>query len=71
MAWFWLNIPLGVLIFGAVCGIPMWLVIKRPDTAQMPTGGSGTAPQARPLVPAAPSTAVRPAVAASAEREAA
>jgi hypothetical protein len=71
MAWFWLNIPLGALIFGAVCGIPLWLVIKRPDTAPMPIGGSNTGPQARPLVFAAPSTVVRPAPAAPTEREAA
>src|SRR5260370_38558666 len=28
MNWFWLNIPLGALIFLAVVGIPAWLVIK-------------------------------------------
>jgi hypothetical protein len=71
MAWFWLNIPLCALIFGAVCGIPVWLVIKHPDTAALPIGGSDTAPQARPVALAAPSTVVRPALAASAEREAA
>lgn len=32
MNWLWLNVPLGSLIFLAVAGIPMWLVIKRPDT---------------------------------------
>jgi hypothetical protein len=30
--WFWLNIPLAVAIFSAVVGIPLWMVIKRPDT---------------------------------------
>ena len=30
--WFWLNIPLCVAIFSAVVGIPLWMVIKRPDT---------------------------------------
>jgi hypothetical protein len=71
MAWFWLNIPLCALIFGAVCGIPMWLVIKHPDTAPLPTGASDIIPQARPLALAAPSTVARPAPALSAEREAA
>jgi hypothetical protein len=71
MAWFWLNIPLCALIFGAVCGIPLWLVIKHPDTAALPIGGSGTVPQACPVALAAPSTAVRPALVAPAEREAA
>jgi hypothetical protein len=71
MAWFWLNIPLCAVIFGAVCGIPMWLVIKHPDTAERPADGSDTAPQARPVAVAAPSTAARPALAAPAERQAA
>ena len=71
MAWFWLNIPLCALIFGAVCGIPVWLVIKHPDTAALPIGGSDTVPQARPVALAAPSTVSRPALAAPAEREAA
>jgi hypothetical protein len=31
--WFWLNIPLASLFFGGVAGIPMWMVIKHPDTA--------------------------------------
>jgi hypothetical protein len=30
----WLNIPLMVLIFAAMCGIPLWMVIKRPDTGR-------------------------------------
>jgi hypothetical protein len=71
MAWFWLNIPLCALIFGAVCGIPVWLVIKHPDTAALPIGGSDTVPRARPVALAAPGTVVRPALAAPAERQAA
>jgi hypothetical protein len=30
--WFWLNIPLCAVIFSAMVGIPLWMVIKRPDT---------------------------------------
>ena len=30
--WFWLNIPVCAVIFSAIVGIPLWLVIKRPDT---------------------------------------
>jgi hypothetical protein len=71
MAWFWLNIPLAALIFGAVCGIPVWLVIRHPDTAPLPIGGTGTVPLARPVGLGAASTAVRPALATSAERQAA
>jgi hypothetical protein len=32
--WLWLNIPLCAVIFSAVVGIPLWMVIKRPDTGQ-------------------------------------
>jgi hypothetical protein len=32
--WFWLNIPLCAVIFSAMVGIPMWMVIKRPDTGR-------------------------------------
>jgi hypothetical protein len=71
MAWFWLNIPLCALIFGAVFGIPVWLVIKHPDRAPLPADGSDTIPQAHPFTLAAPSTVARPALAPSAEREAA
>jgi hypothetical protein len=27
----WLNIPLMVLAFGLTAGIPLWLVLRRPD----------------------------------------
>jgi hypothetical protein len=30
--WFWLNIPIGAVLFVAVVAIPLWLVFKRPDT---------------------------------------
>jgi hypothetical protein len=30
--WFWINIPLCAVIFSAVVGIPLWMVIRRPDT---------------------------------------
>ena len=51
MAWFWLNVPLGALIFLAVAGIPMWLVIKRPDT------GPGSAAERRAAYRRSPRTA--------------
>ena len=31
MNWLWLNIPLMVLFAAAVAGIPLWLVLRRPD----------------------------------------
>ncbi len=30
----WLNVPLMALIFLAISVIPLWMVIKRPDTRQ-------------------------------------
>jgi hypothetical protein len=30
--WFWLNIPIGAVLFVAMVGIPLWLVFKRADT---------------------------------------
>jgi len=30
-SWFWLNVPLMVLVFLAVSGIPLWLVLRHPD----------------------------------------
>jgi len=30
--WMWLNLSLGALFVLAVVGIPLWLVIARPDT---------------------------------------
>lgn len=32
--WFWLNIPAGAVLFAAMVGIPLWLVIKHPDTGR-------------------------------------
>jgi hypothetical protein len=31
VSWLWLNIPLMVLFAAAVVGIPLWLVLRRPD----------------------------------------
>jgi hypothetical protein len=31
MTWLLLNIPLAVLFFALWVGVPMWLVLKRPD----------------------------------------
>jgi hypothetical protein len=29
--WLWLNIPLSAVFFLATAGIPVWLVLTRPD----------------------------------------
>ena len=31
MIWFWANIPACAAVFTATTGIPLWLVLKRPD----------------------------------------
>jgi hypothetical protein len=31
MVWFWLNVPLAVAFFGAICGIPLAKVLRNPD----------------------------------------
>jgi hypothetical protein len=49
MNWFWLNMPLAALIFAAVAGIPLWMVIKHPDTgpdAAAAKPAAGTVPAA-------------------------
>lgn len=32
MTWFWLNIPLAALFFLAWTLIPLWMVVRHPDT---------------------------------------
>ena len=36
MSWFWLNIPLMALFSLATAGIPMWLVLRRPEPEPVP-----------------------------------
>ena len=36
MTWLLLNIPLMILFFALMVGIPMWLVRKHPDTRPTP-----------------------------------
>ena len=31
MSWLWLNVPLMAVFFIAMAGIPLWLVLRRPD----------------------------------------
>ena len=55
--WFWLNIPLAAAFLLAWSGIPLWLVLRHPDTG--PDGGSGS--QRRDRAPGTGVTADRPA----------
>jgi hypothetical protein len=41
MNWFWLNIPLGAVFFLAVAAIPLWMVIRHPDSRPARTGATG------------------------------
>jgi hypothetical protein len=40
VSWMWLNIPLMALFFLAVAGIPLWLVLRRPDFSGRPGAGA-------------------------------
>jgi hypothetical protein len=42
--WFWLNVPLMAVFFVAVAGIPLWLVLRRPDFAAAPADQRGQPP---------------------------
>lgn len=32
MNWLWMNVPLMVVFFAAMTGIPLWLSLRHPDT---------------------------------------
>jgi hypothetical protein len=46
MKWFWMNIPLAAVIFAITTGVPLWLVLKHPDTGSEPAPDAP--PQAQP-----------------------
>jgi hypothetical protein len=50
MTWLTMNIPLMVLFFALWAGIPMWLVLRRPDA-----GPESSATASVSNLPAAPS----------------
>jgi hypothetical protein len=52
--WFWVNIPLMVIFFAAVSGIPLWLVFKHPDTAPAGAGAGAGAQRAQRSAQARP-----------------
>ncbi|HLX49012.1 MAG TPA: hypothetical protein VKS82_11825 [Streptosporangiaceae bacterium] len=41
MAWLWLNLTLGALFAAAIIGVPLWLVLTRPDRAPEPADQPG------------------------------
>jgi hypothetical protein len=48
----WMNIPLMMLAFGLMAGIPLWLVIRRADWHGKPEGRAVPAYLARRVAPA-------------------
>jgi len=44
VSWLWLNISLMVLFAAAVVGIPLWLVLRRPDFGPEPASRPGEVP---------------------------
>jgi len=56
MNWFWLNVPLDVVFFGAWVGIPTWLVLRHPDRDPKPLASA----QARQTGPVGPQAALIP-----------
>lgn len=50
MLWFWLSIPLAAVFFGAWYGIPLWMVLTRPDWGPEPAAGHSV-PLAEPEPP--------------------
>jgi hypothetical protein len=44
VSWLWINIPLMVVFGGAVAGIPLWLVLRRPDFGPEPASRPGRVP---------------------------
>jgi hypothetical protein len=50
MHWFWMNIPLAAMIFAIWTGVPLWLVLKHPDTGPQPRGPD-TSPSRGPDTP--------------------
>lgn len=47
--WFWLNIPLAAVVFLAVAGIPLWMVLRHPDAGQEAAAPAGRPPAAVPV----------------------
>ncbi len=49
MNWLWPNIVLGASFFLAVTGIPLWLVLRHPDTGPLPAFEPGQVGPGRPV----------------------
>jgi hypothetical protein len=49
VSWFWLNVPLMAVFFLAWSGIPLWLVLRHPDTAPVSSAEDLTAKVDEPV----------------------
>ena len=36
MQWFWMNVPLAAIFIAVWAGVPLWQVLKHPDTGPEP-----------------------------------
>jgi hypothetical protein len=67
MTWFWMNIPPAVLFFLAWTLIPLWMVVRHPDTGpgiparEAPPANRAAATTAGPTPVSRPSTSAVPA----------
>jgi hypothetical protein len=43
MNWFWMNVPLMVVFFAAITGIPLWLTFRHTDTCPVAMASSSPA----------------------------
>jgi hypothetical protein len=62
MSWFWLNVPLMAVFVLATAGIPMWLVLRHPETSPARTSRStrlDATPQSVPVIVLASAAADR------------
>ena len=59
MNWFWLTVPLAVVVIGIWIGVPVWLAVMHPDEA-LPLPAMRTPVQSRAAGPAAHMIALVP-----------
>jgi hypothetical protein len=50
MSWFWLNVPLALAFWAIWTGVPLWVVLKHPDTGEEPARTRADVHQ-RPAMP--------------------
>ena len=56
MNWILLNVPLCVVVFLAIAGIPLWIVVRHPDTGPAGSGAAAHGGAVRTAASAVPMT---------------